>query len=108
MNSIVFGTGGGGGDIWFSLILMVGLFALMYFFMIRPQNKKRKQEEAMRKALDVGDNIVTIGGIVGRIVGIKEETDTIIVETGADRNKLYLKRWAIAGPDGKEIKKDEK
>lgn len=72
------------------IILMV---ALLYFFMIRPQNKKEKQAQAMRNSIEVGDEVTTIGGLVGRVAGIKE--DTFVLETGADRVKIRMKRWAI-------------
>jgi preprotein translocase subunit YajC len=72
------------------IILMV---ALMYFLMIRPQNKKEKKVAEMRNSIEVGDEITTIGGIVGRVASIKE--DTFVLETGSDRVKLRFKRWAI-------------
>lgn len=76
-----------------SLILMVGLFALMYFIMIRPQKKKQKEEQQMRDTIQIGDEITTIGGIMGRVVTVKE--DSIVLETGADRVKMKFQRWAI-------------
>lgn len=89
-------TGGAeGGKSNFSLILlMAGMFAVMYFVMIRPQKKKQKAEQEMRETLQVGDEITTIGGIVGRVVTVKD--DSLIIETGADRNKLKITRWAIS------------
>lgn len=75
------------------IVLMVVLFALMYFMMIRPQKKRQKEEQEMRNALEIGDEIVTIGGIVGRVVTIRE--NDLIIETGADRNKMRIQRWAI-------------
>ena len=72
------------------ILLMLVLF---YFFLIRPQQKKEKKATDMRNSIEVGDGITTIGGIVGRVVSIKE--DTFILETGADRTKLRFKRWAI-------------
>lgn len=75
------------------IVLMVFLFALMYFLMIRPQKKRQKEEQEMRNALEIGDEIVTIGGIVGRVVTIRE--NDLIIETGADRNKMKIERWAI-------------
>lgn len=71
----------------------VAIFAIMYFFMIRPQRKKEKQAQHMRDNISVGDNVTTVGGIVGRVVSVKD--DGVVVETGADRNKLLLKKWAI-------------
>ena len=62
--------------------------------LIRPENKRKKEAEQMRSALKVGDEITTIGGIVGRVVTVKD--DSIIIETGADRNKIKIMRWAIS------------
>lgn len=76
-----------------SIILMVALFGAMYFLMIRPQKKKQKEEQEMRDAIQIGDEITTIGGIIGRVVTVKE--DSIVVETGADRVKMKFQRWAI-------------
>ena len=76
-----------------TLLPMVLIIVLMYFIMIRPQRKKQKEEQKMRNSLRVGDEITTIGGICGRVVNIKE--DGLIIETGADRNKMSIKKWAI-------------
>ena len=62
--------------------------------MIRPQKKKQKEEQAMRDNLQIGDEITTIGGIVGKIVTVKD--DSLIIETGADRNRMKITRWAIS------------
>lgn len=75
------------------ILLMVAMFAIMYFVMIRPQKKQQKKEQEMRDSLQVGDEITTIGGIVGRVVTVKE--DSLIIETGADRNKMRITRWAV-------------
>ncbi len=75
------------------IIMIVAMFAIMYFVMIRPQKKKQKEEEAMRSAVDVGDEITTIGGICGRVVTVKEQH--LIIETGADRNKMQITKLAI-------------
>ena len=72
---------------------MILMIALLYFLMIRPQQKKQKEEQKMRNSLRVGDELTTIGGIKGRVVAIKE--DTITIETGADRSKLQFEKWAI-------------
>lgn len=77
-----------------SILMLVGLFVLMYFFMIRPQKKKQKEEQAMRDNLQIGDEITTIGGIIGKIVTVKDES--LIIETGADRNRMKITRWAIS------------
>ncbi len=76
-----------------TIILLVVMFAVMYFAMIRPQKKKQKEEQALRDNIQIGDEITTIGGIMGRIVTVKE--DSIIIETGADRVKMRIMRWAI-------------
>lgn len=76
-----------------TILLMVALFAVMYFVMIRPQKKKQKEEQEMRDAIQIGDEITTIGGICGRVVTVKE--DSLVIETGADRNKMKITRWAI-------------
>ena len=69
------------------------VLALMYFIMIRPQQKKQKEEQKMRNNLRVGDELTTIGGIKGRVVAIKD--DTIMLESGNDRTKLQFEKWAI-------------
>lgn len=76
------------------ILMMAAVFAVMYFLMIRPQKKKQKEEQAMRDNLQIGDEITTIGGIVGKIVTVKD--DTLIIETGADRNRMKITRWAIS------------
>lgn len=76
------------------ILMLVAMFAVMYFVMIRPQKKKQKEEQSMRDNVQVGDEITTIGGIVGRVVTVKE--DSLIIETGADRNKMKIMRWAVS------------
>ncbi len=84
----------GGSSIWMSLLMFVPLIAVMYFFMIRPQRKAEKKATEMRNSLDVGDTVTTIGGIVGIVSSLKE--DTVVIETGGDRTKIRFKRSAIA------------
>ena len=92
-------TGGSGGGM-ITMILLYGLIiAVFYFILIRPQSKQKKKEEEMRNSIDVGDTIVTIGGIVGKVVSVKDED--LVIETGADRNKLKLKKWAIGSNETK-------
>lgn len=84
------------GGIMESLVMFLPLIAivgLMYFMMIRPQQKKEKKDKEMRNSIEVGDGVTTIGGIVGRVASIKE--DFFVLETGSDRVKLRFKRWAI-------------
>ena len=80
-----------------SLIMIVGMIALMYFMMIRPENKRKKEAEQMRNALKNGDKITTIGGITGTVVDIKE--DRFIIETSADRVRVELMKWALSTND---------
>ena len=86
-------TGGGSG----SLLIMVGWIAVMlgvmYFIMIRPQRKKQKEEKLMRENLQVGDEVLTIGGIYGRVISLKE--DSMIIESKSDHSKLTIARWAL-------------
>ena len=76
-----------------SIIIILVMFVALYFFMIRPQKKQEKQVNEMRNSLQVGDEITTIGGIIGKIVSIKEETVTI--ETGRDGSKIRILRSAV-------------
>ena len=76
------------------LLPLVLMFGALYFFMIRPENKKRKEAENMRSSLAVGDVITTIGGIVGTICAVKE--NTIVIETGADRVRIEFTKWAVS------------
>jgi len=76
-----------------SLLPMILIIAVMYFFMIRPQQKRQKEEQKMRNNLRVGDEITTIGGICGRVLQVKE--DALVIETGADRSKMTIKKWAV-------------
>ena len=84
-------AGGGMLSMLFPLILM---FVIFYFLIIRPENKKKKKTEEMRSSLSLGDEITTIGGIVGKIVQVTE--DTITFETGEDRVRMQVKKWAIS------------
>ena len=79
-----------------NIIVMGVLLIGMYFLMIRPSSKRKKQENEMRNNIQIGDEITTIGGIVGRVVAIKDENESFIIETGVDRNKIKIKKWAIA------------
>ena len=94
------------------LIPLVLMIALMYFLMIRPENKRKKQAEEMRNSLKKGDQITTIGGIIGKIVQVTDET--IIIETSDDRVRMELAKWAVSTnnsnppADAKKAKKTEK
>lgn len=88
------GTGGGAGSSASMIIMLLLFFVLMWFFMIRPEKKKQKKIEAMRNALSVGDEIVTIGGVMGTIVHITE--DDVTIETSEDRVRVQFKKWAVS------------
>ena len=77
-----------------SLIMLVVLFAVFYFMLIRPENKRKKKAQEMRDSLKKGDTITTIGGIVGKIVMVKP--DTIVIETSDDRVRMELTKWAVS------------
>ena len=100
MNTILLeGTGSTGGSGLVSILMIVAMLAILYFFMIRPQKKQEKETQAMRNALQVGDEITTIGGIIGKIISIKEET--CMIETGHDRTKLRILKSAVRNVDVK-------
>lgn len=81
-----------------SLLSTLGIFiiplALLYFFMVMPQKKKEKEAQKLRDSLMVGDEVVSVGGIVGKVLKVKE--DEVTIETGADKNRLVLKKWAVS------------
>ncbi len=90
-------TASGNGDVLSSIISyapIVIVIIAFYFVLIRPQQKKDKEDKAMRENLDIGDEIVTAGGIIGRIVSIKD--DTLVIETGSDRSKIRITKWAVS------------
>lgn len=99
---------GGEGNIIFMIVLYAAIFLALYFFLIRPNSKRKKQEAELRNNLEIGDEITTIGGIVGRVVAIKEEEDEIIIETGSDRCKLKMKRWCISSVNTVKEKSEAK
>ena len=95
MNIAFLETASGSGSMWSSIIMMALIIVVFWFFISRPQRKKDKETAKMRSELQVGDEIVTIGGIIGIIVSMKE--DSLVIETGSDRSKVRLARWAISG-----------
>ena len=76
------------------ILMLVLMFAMLYFFMIRPENKRKKEAQNLRDSLKVGDVITTIGGIVGTICKVDEST--IVVETSADRVRIEFTKWAVS------------
>ncbi|MCL2815374.1 MAG: preprotein translocase subunit YajC [Oscillospiraceae bacterium] len=90
----------------FSTVIMIVLFgALIYFMMYRPQKKQEKAVNEMRNNLKVGDEISTTGGILGKIIQIKD--DFLIVETGADRTKLKITKWAVRAVEHREEEEED-
>ena len=87
----------GGAGAATSLIMIVAMLAIFYFFMYRPQKKQDKEQNDMRNNLKVGDEITTIGGIIGKIVSIKDET--VLIETSNERNKIRILRTAVRNVD---------
>ncbi len=84
---------------WISIVLMVGLLVVMYFVMIRPGKKQEKEAANMRDNLQVGDEITTIGGIIGKIVSIRDET--LVLETSHDRTHIRILKSAVSRVDVK-------
>lgn len=84
----------------FGTILMFAVMILaFYFLLIRPQRKQQKQQEEMRNSIEVGDQVTTIGGIVGTIRQIKDDGDVYVVETGANNDRITIRKWAIQSKD---------
>lgn len=79
---------------WTFIIMIVVLVAVFYFFMIRPENKRKKKVQEMRSGLGVGDDIVTIGGMLGKIVEMSD--DSVTFETGEDRVRVKIAKWGIS------------
>lgn len=81
-------------DTLYSLMPLILLIFIMYFLLIRPQKKKEKQVSAMRNSIKVGDDIITIGGIYGTVVKVRDER--LVIQVGADKTKLEITRWAVS------------
>ncbi len=81
------------GGLFAPIFMFAIMLIAMYFFIIRPQKKKEKEEKLMRENLQIGDEILTIGGIYGRVISIKE--DSIVIESKSDHSKLTVARWAM-------------
>ena len=82
------------GGLMSPIIMVVAMLAIMYFLMIRPENKRKKEAEQMRSAVKKGDKVVTIGGIVGVVVDVKD--NKFVMETGADQVRIELEKWALS------------
>ena len=97
--NFVLESGSSGGSLWVTLLMFAGVIAAMYFFIMRPQKKQEKETQNMRDSLQVGDEITTIGGIIGKIISIKDET--VMIESGHDRTKIRILKSAISRVDVK-------
>ena len=94
-----FGFSVAAGGSFLSIGMIVLMFVLLYFFMIRPQKKQEKKDAEMRDSLEVGDEVTTIGGIIGKVVSIKGET--FVLETTKDKTKIRFLKGAIRTVDVK-------
>ena len=83
-----------GGSLASTVVMLVLMFAIFYFMLIRPENKRKKEAEQMRSAIKVGDHVTTIGGIIGVVVNVKDEK--FVIETGADQVRIELAKWALS------------
>ena len=91
MLSILTAPVGAGTSTIVMIVLMIGV---LYFMMIRPENKRKKEAENMRNSLKVGDEVTTIGGIVGTVVNVKDEK--FVMETSADQVRIEFQKWALS------------
>ena len=82
------------GGLMSPVIMMVAMLALMYFMLIRPENKRKKEAEQMRASVRKGDKVTTIGGVIGTVVDVKESS--IVIETSADQVRVEFAKWALS------------
>ena len=83
-----------GGGLMGTVIMLALMVRVFYFLMIRPENKRKKEAEKMRSNVKVGDEITTIGGIVGKVVNVKD--DKFVIETSADQVRIEFAKWALS------------
>ncbi len=89
----------------YTIIMIVAMIAIFYFMMIRPENKRKAQLTELRNSLTVGDEVTTIGGVVGTVCAVKE--NSVVLETGADRVRLEMMKWSIS-TKGVQVTEDGK
>lgn len=87
-------TGSPTGDLTSTIIMLVVMLGIFYFMLIRPENKRKKEQEQMRSNLKNGDQITTIGGVTGTVVSVKD--DKFVIETGADQVRIEFAKWALS------------
>ena len=97
--------GGGILDMLGMFLPMIIILVVFYFILIRPENKRKKEAEQMRNSLKVGDDITTIGGIVGTVVSVKD--DKFVIETSADQVRIELAKWALSTNDSAAARAQE-
>ncbi len=92
-----------------TLGIWVVVIIAAYFLFLFPQRKKQKQEEELRNNIEIGDDVTTIGGIVGRVIAVRDDDETLMIETGSDKTRMRFKKWAISSVDtpNKQPKKDD-
>ncbi len=90
----LFGGGEGGGSMVGTILMLVVMIGVFYFLLIRPENKRKKEAEQMRSGVKTGDQVTTIGGIVGTVVSVKDEK--FVLETSADQVRIEFAKWAIS------------
>ena len=90
-------SGAPGGDMTSTLIMLAVMVGIFYFMLIRPENKRKKEAEATRTSVKVGDQVTTIGGVIGTVVSVKEER--FVLETSADQVRIEFAKWAISSND---------
>ena len=86
-----------GGGLLGMMPMLIGMIAIFYFMLIRPENKRKKEAEQMRSSMKNGDKVTTIGGIVGTVVDVKSEK--FVLETGADQVRIEFAKWALSTND---------
>ena len=93
-----------------TLGIWVVVLVAAYFLFLFPQRKKQKQEEELRNNIEIGDDVTTIGGVVGRVIAVRDDDETLMIETGSDKTRMRFKKWAISSVDtpDKQPKKDDK
>lgn len=97
MLNLLTATAQGGNQMISTVLMLVIMVGVFYFMLIRPENKRKKEAEELRSNLKVGDQITTIGGIVGTVVSIKDEK--FVIETSADRVRIEFQKWALSTND---------
>lgn len=94
-----------GSESMYSIVMLIAVFAIMYFLMIRPENKRKKKAQEMRDSIQVGDKITTIGGMIGRVVHVAE--DRLTFETSEDRVRIEVTKWAVSSNEGRGANKEK-